>query len=93
METLDLSNWDISNVTDMSYMFAGCTSLTTLLAPKNISSSLSLEDTHLNHDSLMSVINNLSTTSPSILILGDVLLARLSTEEKQIALDKGWDLY
>ena len=93
LTSLDLSNWDISNVTDMSYMFAGCTSLTTLLAPKNISSSLSLEDTHLNHDSLMSVINNLSTTSPDILILGDVLLSQLSTEEKQIALDKGWDLY
>lgn len=30
LTTLDLSNFDTSNVTDMSYMFDGCSSLTTL---------------------------------------------------------------
>ena len=30
LTTLDLSNFDTSNVTDMSYMFRGCTSLTSL---------------------------------------------------------------
>ena len=28
--TLDVSNWDISNVTNMSYMFWGCSELLTL---------------------------------------------------------------
>ena len=41
---LDLSNWDISNVTNMSYMFNGCFNLTTiytsnLFDTSNVSSS------------------------------------------------------
>jgi len=28
LESLDVSNWDTSNVTNMSSMFAGCSSLT-----------------------------------------------------------------
>ena len=30
LTTLDISNWDTSNVTDMYAMFAGCSNLTTI---------------------------------------------------------------
>ena len=37
LKTLDLSHFEISTSTDMSYMFAGCTSLKLLILPKIVS--------------------------------------------------------
>jgi surface protein len=94
--TLDLSDWDMGKVTSTySYnMFYGCTSLTNLQAPKNIKCNISFGNCkNLTHDSLMSIINNLATTTLSRkLTLGSTNLAKLSEEEKAIATNKGWTL-
>ena len=49
--------------------------------------------TNLTHDSLMSIINNLTTkTSTTKLTLGATNLAKLSDEEIAIAVNRGWTL-
>ena len=94
LTTLDLSNWDVSKVTSMSYMFDGCKALANFTAPKNISAAVDFSAcTNLTHDSLMSIINNLTTvTSTKKLTLGSTNLAKLTTSEKAIATNKGWTL-
>ena len=91
---LDLSNWDTSKVASMQSMFENCTSLTDFIAPKNINVNTSFNYcNNLSHDSLMSIVNNLATvTSTKTLILGSTNLAKLSSEEKAIATNKGWTL-
>lgn len=47
----------------------------------------------LTHDSLMVVINGLQTvTETQTLTLGSTNLDKLTQEEKQVAIDKGWTL-
>jgi surface protein len=95
LETIiGLGTWDVSNVTDMNGMFVQCTALTDFEAPKNISTDISVQySSLLTHDSLMSIINNLITvTSTKTLALGAENLAKLSSEEKAIATNKGWTL-
>lgn len=92
---LDCSNWDISHITgtyNITNAFDNCTSLVDFKAPKNISAPMSLSGSKaLSHDSLMSVINNLTTvTSTKKLTLGSTNLAKLTAEEIAIATNKGW---
>lgn len=54
--------------------------------------SFSMSD-KLTHDSIMVVINGLQTvTSTHTLTLGSTNLNKLTQEEKQVAIDKGWTL-
>ena len=47
----------------------------------------------LTHDSIMVVINGLQTvTETQTLTLGSINLDKLTQEEKQVAIDKGWTL-
>jgi surface protein len=94
LTSIDASNWDISNVISIYYMFSGCTELTDFIAPKNISVAVSFSScTKLTHDSLMSIINNLATVTSTItLTLGSTNLAKLTSAEKAIATNKGWTL-
>ena len=56
LKTLDLSGWDVSNVTNMSGMFYNCTSLTSLdLSGWNTSSITNMEDMFYNCGSLTSL--------------------------------------
>ena len=96
LASLDLSNWDISNVT-ASYAISNafnCPALTDFKAPKNINVAVDFSKcTNLTHDSLMSIINNLTTkTSTTKLTLGTTNLAKLTDEEKAIATSKNWTL-
>lgn len=91
---LDLNNFNTSKVTNMSEMFQYCNSLTDFIAPKNINANIGFNYcNNLSHDSLMSIVNNLATvTTTRTLTLGSTNLAKLSSEEKAIATNKGWTL-
>ena len=94
LTSLDLSNFNTSKVTDMINMFYYCSALVDFKTPKNISTAVDFSYcTNLTHDSLMSIINNLATvTTTQTLTLGSTNLAKLSSEEKAIATNKGWTL-
>ena len=92
---LNMSNCDISKVTSSSNIsgaFSSCTALVDFQAPKNISANMDVSSsTALSHDSLMSIINNLiTTTSSKTLTLGATNLAKLTADEIAIATNKGW---
>jgi hypothetical protein len=74
-------------------MFNYCSSLVNFQAPMNISVDFCVDAcTLLSHDSLMSIINNLTTVTGKTLDLGATNLAKLTDEEKAIATNKGWTL-
>ena len=85
---------DTSNGTDFSSMFYKCTNLTDLGGFKGLKADLNLTSSKkLTHESLMNVINNLAevNTNPT-LSLGSENLAKLTDDEKAIAINKGWIL-
>ncbi len=95
--SLDVSNWDVSHITSsygLDTIFDNCKLLVDLYPPKNISANMKVSSsTALSHDSLMSIINNLiTTTSTKKLTLGTTNLAKLTDDEKAIATNKGWTL-
>ena len=90
---LDLSSWDVGNVTNLTNLVQNCNKLTTFLPPKNINVSMSdfTKSTLLPSEQLMLIINNLNTVSETqTLRLGSNNLAKLTPEQIQIATDKGW---
>ena len=57
---LDLSSFDASIVTNLDYIFQGCTRLINLSAMRNIKSDISVKDCpNITADSILSIINNL----------------------------------
>ena len=90
-----LPELDFSNVTDTTWSFNSCSSLTDLGGFIGLKVGIDLSAcTALTHDSLMNVINKAAdvTASPATLTLGSTNLAKLSDEEKAIATNKGWTL-
>ena len=89
---------DTTNVTNMDYFFGFSTmdKLTDLGGFKNLSisnSSYFLDRCpNLTVESLMNVINNLSTAYNLTLKFGSVNLRKLTAEQKAIATKKGWTL-
>ena len=84
---------DTSKVGEVSYMLAGCRKLTNVGGFKNLKVGLDLSDSPLlTHESLMNVINNLASVTNKTLSLGETNLAKLTDEEKMIAINKGWVL-
>ena len=65
LETLDMTNWDLSGVYDMAYMFAGCTSLKNLpgIAYVNISNAVNMNSMFEGCTSLQTL--NLNGWEPS----------------------------
>ena len=85
---------DTSKGTDFTSMFHSCTNLTDLGGFKGLKADLNLTfSKKLTHESLMNVINNLAEvdTNPT-LSLGSENLAKLTDDEKTIAINKGWIL-
>ena len=93
--SLNLGNWDISKVTNLSSFVSNCSQLNSFYAPKNINVSLSnfTASTLLTSEHLMSIINNLNTVSSTqTLTIGATNLAKLTSNEIKIATDKGWTI-
>ena len=92
LTSLDVSNFDTSKVTNMSGFIVNASVLQNFISCA-IPVSFGANGTALTHDSLMSIINNLATvTTIQTLTLGKTNLAKLSSEEKAIATNKGWTL-
>ena len=93
LETIDLSNWDIGNVTNLNNLVRDCRKLANFIPPKNINVSISdfTNSTWVTVEQLVSIINNLNTVSTTqTLTLGATNLAKLTPAQIQIATDKGW---
>jgi surface protein len=90
LQTVDLSGCDFSNVTNMNNMFYGCSRLTNIYIDV-IPKSVILNSVNLSHDSLIRIINALTTvTEAQTLTIGTTNLAKLTEEEIAVATGKGW---
>ena len=72
--------------------FDGCTSLQNVTFEGTIRYNLSVSACPLTHDSLMSIINALGDGLSYTLTIGATNLAKLSEEEQDIVIQKGWTL-
>lgn len=83
----------MSNVTGMSGMFSGCSSLKSILMHGMKVSFDIHASTKFEESDLVTILNNLATvTSTQTLTMGATNLAKLTDEEKAIATNKGWTL-
>ena len=97
LTTVDISMWDVSNITtDFSgwnTIFLGCNNLVNYYPPKNIGVQYSVSSQKLTVDSLVRIMNNLKTVSTTTtLSIGATNLAKLTDEQKAIAINKGWTI-
>ena len=93
LTTLNLGHMDLASATNLDKFITNAELLSSFNAPKNIKVSFNdfTYSIKLGHDDLMTIINNLSTVSTTqTLTLGRTNLAKLTTDEIQIAVDKGW---
>ena len=81
---------NVSNVTETSNMFDGCTNLKSILMT-NIGADLNISaSTKFERSDLLVILNNLKTvTSATTLTMGSTNLAKLTDEDKAIATNKG----
>ena len=86
--------FDASKVSNVTYMFRSCDSLKTITGSiKNLSISLNLSNSPLDHDSAMRIINGLATvTTAQTLALSSTTKNTLSATEKAVLINKGWTL-
>ena len=82
--------FDVSNVTTMSYMLRDCVKLKSILMT-NIGVDLNISaSTKFERSDLLVILNNLKTvTSATTLTMGATNLAKLTDEDKAIAINKG----
>ena len=95
LTSLDLSNWNMSKVTNLLSFVGNVDNLASFYAPQNINVSISdfTSATKLTPEHLMSIINNLNTVSSTqTLTIGAKNLAKLTSNEIKIATDKGWTI-
>lgn len=97
LTTVDISMWDVSNITtDFSgyySIFNGCNNLVDYYPPKNIGVKYSVSSQKLTVDSLVRIMNNLKTVSTTTTLnIGATNLAKLTDEQKAIAINKGWTI-
>ena len=82
--------FDASKVTHMVTMFDGCTNLKSILMT-NIGINLNISaSTKFERSDLLTILNNLKTvTETQTLTMGETNLAKLTDEDKAIAINKG----
>lgn len=85
--------FDVSNVTEMYGIFENCSNLETIHM-LNIGADLNISSSTLfTREALLEIIGNLKTvTSTKTLRMGATNLAKLTDEDKAIAINKGWTL-
>ena len=96
LESLDLSGWNTTNVTNMDEMFYSCWTLTNLTlgtdwASNSSISSFSLSSCPLTRESAIDVINKLATRSNSPVIKFNSKVG-LYQSEIDVATNKGWSV-
>ena len=94
LTSLDVSNFDTSNVTSIDNMFGGCAKMLDIEPPKNLYISHAINDmTLLTREELIQWLNALSvvTTNPTV-NLGATLRNKLTSDDKAIAINKGWNI-
>lgn len=93
MHSVNLSEFDFSNITDTTNMFYGCTSLTDLKFGKNLKVSLDLSDCPLTHNSVISVIDGLAKVDEQqVLTFSNETYDTLTKSEIKSATDKNWKI-
>ena len=96
LTSLDLSNFDTSNVDYMSSIFNSCSKLSNLKLGANWASNLEISSFDLSycpltHESAVDVINKLATRDNSPVIKFN-LNVKLSQSEIDVATKKGWSV-
>lgn len=103
LSSLDVSGWDMSACTNMSYMFYHCTYLSTLLggsqdkpaALLGTKVALAVSSCPLDKASLLAIINGLADLTgktQQTLVLGTSNKAKLTADEIAIATNKNWNI-
>ena len=102
--SLDMTDWDFSNITKASGMFYNCSSLTTLInehehepdvmAFKGMKISIDLHYcTKLNYESVYALFRGVATvTTTQTITLPKVMEGNLDATKVKIATDKGWTI-
>lgn len=95
LEYLDMRNMDAIKVTNLTSAFATCPALVDFYPPKNINlSGLSfVNSTKLSHDSMVRVLNSLTSSSTKKTVtFARALQGTLTDEEIAIATSKNWNI-
>ena len=88
----EIPAFDVSNVTNFSDAFTNCSSLTAIhMSGMKKSFNISYS-TQFTTEALHEIIDNLATTSNQKLTMGSTNLAKVSSEYRTIATNKGWTL-
>jgi surface protein len=91
--SIDLSGFSIAKSTNNNNFITIANSLVNLKAPSNITKSINITADNLSVESLLSIIDNLSSVAKTqILTIGEVNIAKLSEEQIAVALNKNWTL-
>ena len=91
--SIDLSNFSIKNSINNDNFINVAPNLINLKAPSNISTHIKITASNLSVESLLSILNNLSTvTITQTLEIGSTNLAKLTDEQIAIAVNKNWSL-
>ena len=100
--SVDMADWDFSNITKASSMFYNCSSLATLInehehepdvmAFKGMKISIDLHySTKLNYESVYALFRGVATvTTTQTITLPKVMEGNLDSAKVKIAIDKGW---
>ena len=99
LTSLDISGWDAISVTIVSNMFYNCSSIETINCDGLKLPNINLNNIYLNSctkltvDSIVGLLNALPTTTNDYSFqIGQTNINKLSEEQKQIAIGKGWQL-
>lgn len=102
--SVDMTDWDFSNITKALSMFYNCSSLTTLInehehepdvmAFKGMKISIDLHySTKLNYESVYALFRGVATvTTTQTITLPKVMEGKLDATKVKIATDKGWTI-
>lgn len=91
--SIDLSGFSIANSTNNNNFITIANSLINFKAPSNINKSINITADNLSVESLLSIIDNLSSVAKTqVLTIGQVNIAKLTDEQIAVALNKNWTL-